>query len=170
MSTVEAAHVNTYHTIESDADRAKFLRRVLRESGWHISASERDDWKIVFTRKIKAKLAGVADVEITVRLKDQIRLTGKWGNQQSFHDSDVVCVPKPTRCWLHYGSVQTAARLLLDGSQFLACGSSGSTSSSKHGLAFVSLKALTKGGGDQVQVGHQSVYVHGQMVCCGSVE
>lgn len=168
MSTVEATHVNTYHTIESDTDRAKFLRRVLRESGWHINARERDDWQIVFTRKIKAKLAGVADVEITVRLNDKIRLTGKWGNQQLFHDSDVVCVPKPTRCWLQWGSVETAARFLLKGCTFMICGSAGSTSSSKHGLAFVSIQAIV--GKDHVMVGDQSVYVHGRMVCCGSVE
>jgi len=168
MSTVEATHVNTNHTIESDTDRAKFLRRVLREDGWRISAREEDGWQIVFTRTIKAKLAGVANVEITVRLKDKIKPTGKWGKQRSFYDSDEVIVPKPTRCWLHYSSVETAVRFLLKDCHFMICGSAGSTSSSKHGLAFVSVQAIF--GKDHVIVGDQSVYVNGRMVCCGSVE
>jgi len=166
---IQATPTNTRQTIESDAERAKFLRRVVREDNWTMTARASEDWQIVFTRTIKAQNPGDADIDVVVRLKDKITLVGRWGNQQSFHDSDVVCVPKPDRCWLNYGAVATAARLLLEkNSHFLICGSSGSTSSSKHGLAFVSLQALI--GTDHVTFGHQSVYVHGRMVCCGSVE
>lgn len=168
MATViEQTPLNTTHRVESDTDRAKFLRRVLREDGWSMHARADEDWQITFRRSTKAK-TGDPDVDVVVRIKDKISLVGKWGKQQSFSDSDEVIVPKPTRVWLHYGAVQTAAKFLLDECHFLVCGSSGSTSSSKHGLAFVSLHAIVKT--DHVMVGYQSVYVHGQMVCCGSVE
>lgn len=166
-TAIEQTQTDTRHYIESDFDRAKFLRRVLREDGWSMHARADDDWQITFRRTIKGK-PGDCDVDVVVRLKDKISVVGKWGTQRSFQDSDEVIVPKPTRAWLNYGSVQTAAKFLLDGSHFLVCGSSGSTSSSKHGLAFVSLVAMVKV--DNVMVGHQSVYVHGKMVCCGSVE
>lgn len=169
MTNVRVAKpVSTHHTIESDKDRARFLRRVLRESGWILRASASDDWQICFNRTIKAKHPGDADIEVHVRLKDKITPAGKWGNQRSFHDSDEVIVPKPNRCWLHYSNVETAARFLLKNCPFMICGSAGSTSSSKHGLAFISVQAIF--GTDHVMVGDQSVYINGRMVCCGSVE
>ena len=164
MSTVATT---THQTISSDKDRAKLLRRVMRESGWSMSANAGDDWQVVFRRTISGK-PGDPDLEVTVRLEDRVAIVGKWGDQRSFHDSEIVYVPKPTRVWLHYASAQTAAKFLLSGSKFTICGSAGSTSSSKHGLAFVSLDALV--GHDQIIIGDQSVYVHGRMVCCGSVE
>lgn len=168
MNTViEQTPLDTTHHVESDFDRAKFLRRVLREDGWSMHARADEDWQITFRRSTKAK-TGDPDVDVTVRLKDKISIVGKWGPQKSFSDSHEVIVPKPSRVWLHYGAVQTAAKFLLDGCHFLICGSSGSTSSSYHGLAFVDLQAMVKN--DRVAVGHQSVYVHGKMVCCGSVE
>lgn len=167
MSAVIETPTDTTHRVDSATDRAKFLRRVLREDGWTMRARESEDWQITFTRTIKGK-PGDPDVDITVKLVDKISLVGKWGKQQSFSDSLEVIVPKPDRVWLNYGAVQTAAKFLLDGSHFLVCGSSGSTSSSQHGLAFVSLQAMVKT--DNVMVGYQSVYVNGKMVCCGSVE
>lgn len=166
-TTIESVPTNTTHRIETDSDRAKFLRRVLREDGWNMYARASDDWQIAFGRVIKGK-PGDPDVDVTVRLKDKISVVGKWGKQRSFSDAQEVIVPKPDRAWLTYGSVQTAAKFLLDNSHFAICGSSGSTSSSEHGLAFVSLKAGI--GRDMIEIGHQSVYVHGKMVCCGSVE
>jgi hypothetical protein len=168
MTTViESTPTDTQHRIETDTDRTKFLRRVLREDGWNLNAKASDDWQITFRRTIKGK-PGDPDVDVTVRIKDKISLVGKWGKQQSFSDSKEVIVPKPDRAWLSYGSVQTAAKFILDGSHLIICGSSGSTSSSEYGLAFVSLKAEMKR--DTVEIGHQSVYLHGKMVCCGSVE
>jgi len=169
-TTIESTPTDTQHRIDSDTDRAKFLRRVLREDGWLMNARASDDWQITFRRTIKGK-TGDADVDVTVRIKDKISLVGKWGKQQSFSDSKEVIVPKPDRVWLSYGSVQTAAKFLLDGCHFLICGSSGSTIRTEHGIACVSLQAMVKGvSHDTVQIGHQSVYVHGNMVCCGSVE
>jgi len=168
METVlEERPTTTHHRIEGDADRAKFLRRVLREDGWDMYARASDDWQITFGRVIKGK-PGDPDVDVTVRIKDKVSLVGKWGKQRSFSDSEEVIVPKPDRMWLTYGSVHTAAKFLLEGSHFLISGSSGSTNSSQHGLAFVSLQAMVKT--DNVMIGHQSVYVNGRMVCCGSVE
>lgn len=132
----------------------------------HATAS--NDWQMTFRRTVKSKLA--FDVEMVVRLEDKISIIGKYGKQQSFHDSKEVIVPKPDRAWLSYGAVRTAARFLLEGYHFMISGSSGSTSSSEYGLAFVSLQAMHPDGRDTVEVGHQSVYVHGRMVCCGSVE
>lgn len=170
MTTViESKPTNTQHRIETDTDRAKFLRRLLREDNWTMHARASEDWQIVFCRTIKGK-PGDPDVDITVRIKDKVSCVGKWGPQRSFSDSQEVIVPKPDRVWLTYGAVHTAAKFLLDGSHFIICGSAGSSSSSEHGLAFVSLQATMKGGRDTVEIGHQSVYVHGRMVCCGSVE
>ncbi len=166
-AVIEQTPSDTFHHVDGAAERAKFLRRVLREDGWAMHARADDDWQITFRRTIKGK-PGDPDVDVVVRLNDKISVVGKWGSQKSFADSEEVIVPKPTRAWLHYGSVQTAAKFLLSDSHFLICGSAGSTSSSKHGLAFVSLEAMVKD--DHVMIGHQSVYVHGKMVCCGSVE
>lgn len=168
MATViEQTTLDTVHHVDGDAERAKFLRRVLREDGWSMHARADEEWQITFRRSTKAK-TGDPDVDVTVRIVDKISVVGKWGPQRSFSDSDEVIVPKPSRVWLHYGAVQTAAKFLLDGCHFTICGSSGSTSSSRHGLAFVSLHALVRT--DHVMVGYQSVYVNGNMVCCGSVE
>lgn len=167
MITATEVSTNTTHRVDNDTDRAKFLRRVLRENGWSMHARADDDWQITFRRTIKGK-PGDPDVDVAVRLNDKISIVGKWGAQKSFSDAAEVIVPKPTRAWLNYGSVQTAAKFLLDGSHFLICGSAGSTSSSHHGLAFVSLEAMVRD--DHVMLGHQSVYVNGRMVCCGSAE
>ena len=168
MTTViEQTPNDTFHHVDGAAERAKFLRRVLREDGWAMHARADGDWQITFRRTIKGK-PGDPDVDVVVRLNDKISLVGKWGPQKSFHDSDEVIVPKPTRAWLHYGEVQTAAKFLLEGSHFLICGSSGSTNSSHHGLAFVSLQAMVKT--DHITIGGESVYVNGRMVCCGAVE
>jgi hypothetical protein len=171
MSTVieVVTPTDTTHHIESATDRAKFLRRVLREDGWTISARSSEDWQFVFRRTIRGK-PGDPNVDVIVRIKDKFSLVGKWGNQKSFHDSDEVIVPKPTRLWLAYGSQQAAVKFLLEGCHFIISGSSGSTSSSKHGLAFVSLQVLKKDGYGTVEIGGGSVYVNGRMVCCGSVE
>lgn len=168
MATVlESKPRNTLHRIETEVDRAKFLRRIMREDGWNMRARASEDWQIVFERTIKGQ-PGDPDIEMTVHIEDKISVVGRWGKQRSFHDAEEVIVPKPDRCWLNYGSVQTVAKFLLEKRHFLICGSSGSTNSSKHGLAFVSLKCIV--GNDHIKIGHQSVYVNGRMVCCGSVE
>jgi len=103
-------------------------------------------------------------------LEDKVNLCGKWGSVKSFEDSDEVYIPKPTMMHLNYAAVQTVAKFLLEGCHLSICGSAGSTSSSKHGIAFVSLQCSVKGCHDTVTIGSQSTYVNGKIVCCGTVE
>ncbi len=153
----------------SDNDRSKFLRKVLREDGWHLSARSVNDWAITFRKTIKGDV-GEPDVDVTVVLEDKVNLCGKWGSVKSFEDSDEVYIPKPTMMHLNYAAVQTVAKFLLEGCHLSIYGSAGSTSSSKHGIAFVSLQCSVKGCYDTVTIGSQSTYVNGKIVCCGTVE
>lgn len=158
---------DTKHTIEGKSARDKFLRKVLREDGWSMIARESEDWQITFRRTIKGK-PGDPDAKVIVTLEDKISVVGQWGNRRSFSDCEEVEVPRPTYAHLSHES-QTLATFLLAGSHILISGSSGSTNSSKHGLAFVSLEATVNKGADTVTIGSQSVYVHGRSVCLGSV-
>lgn len=170
MSTVTEVASNTHHHIETEQDRSKFLRRVLRENGWTMYARADDDWQITFRRTIKAK-PGDPNIDVVVTLDDKITLGGKYGKQRSFSDAEEVYIPQPTRVWLNYCHVLVAAKLLLDGGHFAISSSSGSSASSRHGLAFVSLNATVKGcAGGFVQVGYESVFINGKIVACGSVE
>lgn len=168
--TVTETPTSTKHEIDTAAERIKFLRRVLlRDEDWTMRALASDDWQITFRRTIKGK-PGDPDVDIVVTIKDKITLAGKYGKQRSFSDADEVYVPQPDRVHLSYGAVKTLAKFLLEDSHILITGSSGSTSSSKHGIAIVSLSAMVKGCNDSVTIGHDSIYVNGKIVMCGSVE
>ena len=104
-TTIETSQRDTLHRIETDIDRAKFLRRILREDGWNMNAMASEDWQITFRRTIKGK-PGDRDIEMTIRIMDSISLVGKWGKQKSFSDSKEVIVPKPNRVWLSCGSIE----------------------------------------------------------------
>ena len=153
----------------SGSDRSKFLRKVLREDGWTIFARSIKDWRITFSKTIKGDV-GEPDVDVVVILEDTVNVRGKWGSVRSFSDADEVYIPNPTRMHLSYSDVHIVAKLLLDGCHLIITGSSGSTTSSKHGLSFVSLSSTVKGCDGTVEIGHMSTYVHGKMVCCGTVE
>jgi len=167
-AVIESVPLLTHQTA-SGKDRDKFLRKVLREDGWTIVARRSEDWKLVFQKTIRS-VVGEPDVSVSVRIDDAVSVRGKYGNVQSFSDSDVVFVPPPNYVRLTYGSVHTVAKMLLEGCSLCILGSSGSTNSSKHGLAFLSLECSVKGCNDSVIIGHQSVYVRGKMIICGSVE
>ena len=167
--TVTETPTNTKHAIDSSNDRSKFLRRLLREDNWTMRALASDDWQITFRRTIKGK-PGDPDVDVTVTIKDKITLAGRYGKQRSFHDADEVYVPQPDRVHLSYGAVKTLAKFLLEDSHIVICGSSGSTASSKHGIATVRLNAMVKGCDDSVTIGRESMYVNGRSVISGSVE
>lgn len=168
-TTIETCKATPTTQRLGDNDRSKFLRKVLREDGWKIYARSTKDWHITFAKTIEGN-PGEPDVDITVILEDTISVRGKWGSVKSFIDSDEVYIPSPTRLHLSYSDVHVVAKLLLDGCRLSILGSSGSTSSSKHGLAFVSLESTVRGCDGTVDVGSQSTYVHGKMVCCGAVE
>ncbi len=153
----------------SDNDRTKFLRKVLREDGWYLYARSDSDWVITFRKTIKGDV-GEPNVDVTVVLEDKVSICGKWGSVKSFEDSNEVYIPAPTRVHLSYGAVRTVAKFLLEGCHLSIYGSSGSTSSSKHGLSFVSLQCSVKGHCDTVVIGSESTYINGKIVCCGAVE
>ena len=132
MSTVVETCKNTPTTQRlSENDRSKFLRKVLREGGWCISARSMNDWAITFRKTIKGDV-GEPDVDVTVVLEDKVSVYGKWGSVKSFSDSDEVYIPKPTMMHLNYAAVQTVAKFLLEGCHLSIYGSSGSTSSSNN--------------------------------------
>jgi hypothetical protein len=170
MATVIERKSSARQTIETDKDREKFLRRVIREDGWMIKATADADWRVEFHRTIKGN-AGDPDVLIVVQLDDKITLGGKFGTYRSFSDSYEVIIPQPRQMHLQYSDVAIAAKLMLAKAHFVISGSAGSTNSSKYGLGFVELVAILKEcHGGSVGVGHQSVYVNGRMVISGSAE
>lgn len=169
MSTIEQVTPASTSRHAAGAERAKFLRKVLREDGWVISARKESDWNVRFHRTIRGKI-GEPDIEVDVIMDDKVCVQGRFGQVRSFSDSEEVYIPEPTRIHLSYASVHTVARMLLDGCFLYVLGSAGSTSSSKHGLAFLTLECRLKGIDDRITIGHPSVYVNGRMVICGTVE
>lgn len=170
-------NTTTYQRIAIDSKEGKaFLRKVARspyewKNEWHFRASPETDWKIVFSRTVCGEI-GDPDVYVQVETDSVVSVDGKVGKVKSFHDSDEVFVPHATIARLSGSDVRTAARLLLDGWKFCVRHSAGSTSSSKHGLAFVSLQVdrHTNGGRDDLSIGGESVFVNGSFVCRGAVE
>lgn len=169
MSTIESATPTSTTHHATGNERARFLRKVLREDGWTITAHEQKDWNITFSRTVKGKI-GEPDVDVVVVMEDKISVCGRFGHVRSFHDAEEVYIPKPRFVHLSYGAVHTVAKIILDGGRLSITGSAGSTSSSKHGLAFVTLHGTVKGINDTVSIGSQTVYVNGKLVCCGSAE
>lgn len=161
--------IDTQQKIENKGDRDKFLRRVIRDDCWTMQARAANGWKITFARTIKGG-PGDADCEVIVVLSDKITLTGHFGKHRSFSDADEVFIPTPQCVRLRYSSVKTLAKFLLDGSNIAIHGSSGSTESSKLGIATLKILASVKDCGDSVMIGHESIYVHGKTIVCGSVQ
>jgi hypothetical protein len=159
---------DTTQRIDNDKARAKFLRRVMREEGWSLRADGEDGWKIVFSRTIKGE-PGSPNVTVKVELDDTVSVRGYWGNQKSFEDAETVFVPKPTYLCLDRSDLHIAAKFLAEGSHLYILGSAGSSNSSKHGIAFVSLHAQFKGTGGSVTIGGITTYVNGRCVCSGEV-
>lgn len=165
-------------TIDSKEGRA-FLRKVARSrhewrEEWHFRASPETDWKIVFSRTVKGDV-GEPDVCVTVETDAVVSLYGKTGLVRSFDDSDEVRVPQATVARLSGPDARTAASLLLDDWRFEVLHSAGSTSSSKHGLAFLSLHVEKRGlkaddNWDSLEIGSASVLVNGDFVVRGAVE
>lgn len=168
-AVIETCKTPTSFQGVNDKDRSKFLRKVLREDGWFLSAWKDRGWALTFRKTVKGDV-GEPDVDVTVVLDDKVSICGKWGNVKSFEDSNEVYIPEPRMMHLSYGAVRTVAKFLLEGCHLSIYGSSGSTSSSKHGLSFVSLQCSVKGCNDTITIGTESTYVNGKIVCCGAVE
>lgn len=170
-------NTTTYQRIAIESKEGKaFLRKVARskhewKNEWHFRASPETDWKIVFNRTVCGEI-GDPDVYVQVETDAVVSLDGKGGKVKSFHDSDEVFVPAATVARLNGSDVRTAARFLLDGWRFSIKHSAGSTSSSKHGLAFLSLhvEKHTSENWDDLEIGCASVFVNGSFVIRGAVE
>ena len=170
-------NTTTYQRIAIDSKEGKaFLRTVARthndwKNEWHFRASPETDWKITFSRTICGEV-GDPDVYVQVETDSVVSVDGRGGKVKSFSDSEEVFVPHATIARLTGSDVRTAARLLLDGWKFCVQHSGGSTSSSKHGLAFVSLHVERRTGEnwDDLSIGGESVFVNGSFVCRGAVE
>lgn len=163
----------TFQTVSTDSPEwRKLLRRIIRDrgDGWTIRATS-PEWRIEFRREIKGKL-GEPDQEI--RISTDARITcpadSRFGLKQSFDDSKPVEIPKPDRCWLRYSSVSTVCHLLLNGGRLEIDPSSGSTSSSHHGLSFVALAVVFPDVSySRAEIGC-TVYVNGRRVISGPLE
>lgn len=175
---MNATSTNQFITIDSKEGKA-FLRKVARSwhewrQEWHFRASQETDWKITFSRTVKGEV-GEPDSYVTVETDAVVGRRGNTGLVKSFHDSDEVVVPAATVARLSGADARTAATLLLDGWRFEVSQSAGSTSSSKHGLAFLSLHVERRGGKakdnwDSLEIGCASVLVNGGFVVRGAVE
>lgn len=175
---MNATITNQSITVDSKEGRA-FLRKVARSrhewrEEWYFRASPETDWKITFSRTV-AGAVGEPDSYVTVQTDTVVHRRGDTGLVKSFSDSHEVIVPAATAARLSGADARTAATLLLDGWRFEVNQSSGSTSSSKHGLAFLSLHVERRGSKatdnwDSLEIGTASVLVNGCFVVRETVE
>jgi len=125
--------------------------------GWTITARERDGWRLTFNR----------DGTEVFETDYVIPLTGEYGDAvKPFEDANAVTVPKARRIWCYHSQSRAVATLLLDGWRLKILHSAGSTHSSKHGIANVSLVAEHPNGG-YVTI-EDALYMHGdKLYGCG---
>lgn len=160
----------TYQTVSTESPEwRKLLRRIVKDrgEGWTLRASS-PDWVIELSREIKGKI-GEPDREVRIQTDARILCPGdsQFGDRQSFGDSSPVRIPKPSRCRLFDSSVSTACHLILSGGRLEITPSSGSTLSSRNGLAFVSLSvAFPDVSYSRAEIG-RTVFVNGNCVISG---
>lgn len=150
-------------------DGKKFLRKVMREDGWDCYARKAEGWTLTFRKEIKAKQVGDPDSQILVETDCILGERGNTGRTQAFHDAEPVDVPAATRMRLSTGDTSLMAKLLMADMKPVISYSAGSVHSSRHGLAFVSLRMtdrLTYGG---VSFG-ETIYKDGQVLTIGPAE
>lgn len=163
----------TFQTVEIKSKQGKsFLRKVAKsdhkwQEEWHLRASPESDWHVEFIRRIEGDI-GEPDECVTVRTDETILFYGETGKVTPFYDAREVIVPQCSVVHVNGGDAKTVAEFLADGWRLSVCHSSGSTSSSKHGLAFISL-GLERGR-SRVEVGGESVLVNGVFVLRGACE
>lgn len=110
--------------------------------GWTITAHERDGWRLKFKREGNKPEVEVFETDYV------LPLTGEYGDAvKPFDDSNPVIVPKARSIWCYHSQARAVATLLLGGWRLKIQHSAGSTGSSKHGIATVSLVAEHPNGG-----------------------
>lgn len=156
----------------STPEGKRFLRRVATRPGedWHFRAEASDGWRVNFWRRAKPEAAGDSEVNITVDTDETILVQGRTGLVKSFSDSSEVIVPSARRAHAWGVDCRTIAALLAEGWKLEVYHNSGSTSSSHHGLAFLSLQMYrrTKTGEQAVTIG-DSTFKDGQQIISGPV-
>ena len=173
-------NTTTHQTVSLESKEGKaFLRKVAKthqnwSEEWNLYANASDGWRLTFSRSVKGKI-GEPDVYVTVETDAAVVQEGETGLRKTCEDSKEVVVPAATRVWLRGADARTAAAFLLDGWRFIVLHSAGSTSSSQHGLAFLSLLAERRGlkkndNWDTVEIGSSTTLVNGTVVCRGAVE
>jgi len=155
----------------------KFLRRVVRDQNessyderWSARASVETDWQFMFTRKVVGPI-GDADQYVEVQTDIPCRCTHQGGTKRSFSDADEVQTVTPRRVWIDGGSAAIVAKLALDGWRFRVEVSSGSTISSRLGLAFYSLEASTPSiCYASLTIGGETITANGRTITSGAIE
>ena len=173
MTTVTTA-VDTGQFVELDTKSGKaFLRRVIRGGSngseeWCLRADSSDEWRIRFTRTIEGE-AGEPDVYVTVATDARIAPQRKSGAHRSFSDSEEVIIPLARYICVTMSTATVAAQMLLAGSRLHIQQSSGSTSSSRLGLAFLDLEASIPGCGYGTVTLDSTVFANGRQIISGSI-
>jgi hypothetical protein len=89
---------------------------------------------------------------------------------QSFSDAKPVIIPAPVRAHVSYSDVRVLAKMLAEGARAWIETSAGSSASSEHGLAFLSLDVSVPGCPNGVVTLGTTVVVNGRCVCSGAID
>ena len=168
-----ATLVDTFGTVSIDSPAGrKLLRRVAtRREDWHFRADAADGWRVTFWRRADGE-PGDAAVTVTVETDAAVTVSGRTGDDvRPFHDAEPVAVPAATRAHCWGADCRTIAGLMLAGWKLAIEHGAGSTSSSRHGLAFQRLELYRydkAGNMETVGIG-QTVYAHGGQIIAGPV-
>jgi len=155
----------------------KFLRKIIRDNSncryredWSVRASLETEWRLEFRRTINGEI-GDPEKVITVMTDEKVSVNYQSGDKKSFEDSQAVTILPCRYISLSGSDVKTLCFMMLqDGFRISAEASSGSTSSSKHGISVYTLRVKTQQLCGTVEIGHHSMAVNGNRVISGSVE
>lgn len=163
----------TAQTVAVDsATGRRLLRRIAKNyrEDWRFCAHAATGWRLSFSRKIAGK-TGEPDRTLEVETDATITVDERHGERRPFDDGETVAVP-PARYVAGGGTdARTVARFLADGWRLAIEHSAGSTTSSRHGLAFVRFVAYRDGYTVSATI-CETVTVNGSTVCrgCASVD
>lgn len=167
--------MTTHQRIEVGTPAGKAaLRRIARgkSSEWYLVAGDSTQWKLRFVRRIDGKI-GEPDQTVEIDTDLHVSREGERGVVRGSSDSEEVIIPEATAASLFGTDVCTVAQFISEGWRLSVEHSSGSITSSKHGLAFrrLCLNRVDKcGRWDTVDVGATNVLINGTTVVGGAVQ
>ena len=164
---------DTFQTVSIDTSAGRrLLRRIAGRSGegWRFRADDSTGWRVVFSREIDGD-PGDPRVTVTVETDAAVSVDNSRTGPavRPFDDSEPVAIPAARYVSAGGTTCRTVARFLADGWNLAVHHSRGSTSSSRHGLAFSMLEAYTDAGTISATI-DQTTYVNGAQVCSGAVQ